>query len=185
MTKVRSIGLKKVLVGDVTTTGAMPTTLAALARTVKGTASFNTEAGQDADFYCEEDPAVPVETIQTEAGATIFKANLIEWDNDALVAVFGGTVSAAAEVTVDGKTYTGVSKYHAPSDMVTIEKAVQVISLHNVVIDIPRAKLPARFIWNFTRTEIAQIELTFKVLAPAGDAKPYDIYQPKTLKTGG
>ena len=187
MTKVRSIGLKKALFGICTTTGLMPTTLSQLARTVKGTASFNTESGQDADFYCEEEPAIPVESVQTEAGLTTAKLNLIEWDNAALIAVFGGTEDeAAGEVTVDGVTYTGVKKYHAPSEMVTVEKAVQLISLHNVVIDIPRAQIKARFVWNMTRTEIAQIERTCKVLIPPGEnPKPYDIYNVKTVKATG
>lgn len=105
------------------------------------------------------------------------KLNFLEWDNDTLKEVFGGTVSTAEDVTIDGKTYS-VTKYHAPCDIVTVRKAVRVISMHGVVIDIPNAQVNARFVWNLTRTDIAQIEVTAKALAPIGKNEgPYAIYK--------
>lgn len=182
--KTRSIGLRVALFGDVPVAGGMAASLLQLARTMKGTASFNTEADTTQDFYCEEEPAVPVESVSTEAGLKQLKLNFMEWDNDTLIKVFGGTEGEEEEVTVDGKTYT-VKKYQAPSEMVTVEQSVRVISLHNVVIDIPRAQITARFVWNLTRTDIAQIEVTAKILAPFGaNDKPYYIYQLGEAKAG-
>lgn len=177
-TKTRSIGLRLAQFGDVPAAGGMATTLAQLARTMKGTASFTTEADSETDFYCEEEPSAPVESVSNEAGLKQAKLNFIEWDNAALIAVLGGTESATAEsVTVDGKSYS-LKKYKAPADMVTVEKSVRLISNNNVVIDIPRAKVTARFVWNMTRTDIAQIELTCKALAPNGtDKSPYQVYK--------
>lgn len=183
--KTRSIGLKLALFGDVSPTGGMAASLLQLARTMKGTASFTTEADTTQDFYCEEEPAVPAESIPTEAGLKQVKLNFMEWDNNTLIKTFGGTESAEEDVTVDGKTYT-VKKYQAPSEMVTVEQCIRVISLHNVVIDIPRAQITARFVWNLTRTDIAQIEVTAKILAPIGaNDKPYYIYQLGEPKAAG
>lgn len=182
--KTRSVGLKAALFGDVPVAGGMAASLLQLARTMKGTASFNTEADTTQDFYCEEEPAVPAESVSTEAGLKQLKLNFMEWDNDTLIKVFGGTEGEEEEVTVGGKTYT-VKKYQAPSEMVTVEQSVRVISLHNVVIDIPRAQITARFVWNLTRTDIAQIEVIAKILAPFGaNDKPYYIYQLGEAKAG-
>lgn len=54
--KTRSIGLKVAQFGDVNPAGGMPNTMKQLARTMKGTASFTTEADTTTDFYCEEEP---------------------------------------------------------------------------------------------------------------------------------
>ena len=83
----------------------------------------------------------------------------------------------AQKVTIDGKTYT-VDKYIAPKDIVQVEKAVRAISRYNVVIDIPRAKVTARFVWNLTNTDIAQIEVTATAQSPIGEEDgPYEIYK--------
>lgn len=74
--KIRSIGLKKALFGDINPAGGMPTTMEQLARTLKGTASFVTEADSTTDFYCEEEPAAPVESVPNEAGLKQAKMNL-------------------------------------------------------------------------------------------------------------
>lgn len=182
MDKTRSIGLKKALFGDVPANGGMPAGLKQLARTMKGSASFNSEEGSTQDFYCEEEPAFPVESVSTEAGLVQVKLNFMEWDNQTLISVFGGTESEAEDVIVDGKTYS-VQKYQAPADMVTIEKSLRVISINNVVIDVPRAKITAKFVWNLTRSDIAQIEVTAKVMVPVGENdKPYYIYKLGTPK---
>ena len=174
--KTRSIGLKKAFFGEVNPQGGMPTELRQLAKTLKGTASFNTEASQTQDFYSEEEPEIPEETVVTEAGLKQVKLNLMEWDNSALVALFGGT-TATEDVTVEGKTYS-VEKYKAPKSTVQVEKAIRVLSRYNVVIDIPRAKVVARFIWNLTNTDIAQIEVTATAQSPVGESDgPYEIYK--------
>ena len=175
--KTRSIGLKMALFGDVNPAGGMPETMKQLARTLQGTASFNTEADTTQDFYSEEEPTVPEETVVTAAGLKQIRLNFMEWDNEALQAVFGGSVKSSQKVTIDGKTYT-VDKYIAPKDIVQVEKAVRAISRYNVVIDIPRAKVTARFVWNLTNTDIAQIEVTATAQSPIGEEDgPYEIYK--------
>lgn len=179
--KIRSIGLKIIQTGDVNPAGGMPEALESLGKTYKGTASFNTEADQTQDFYSEESPTAPEESVVTESGLKQLKWNLMEWANASLIKVFGGTTQTV-DITIDGKTYS-VEKYVAPSDTVTIELAVRAISRHNVVIDIPRAQITARFVWNLTQTEIAQIEITAKAMAPIGaNDGPYSVYKLGTPK---
>ena len=174
--KTRSIGLRLGLFGDVNPDGGMPKELKQLARTMKGTASFTTEAGQTQDFYSEENPEVPEETVDTEPGLKQAKLNFMEWDNDTLVAVFGGTVKKE-DVTVGGKTYQ-VDKFVPPRSTVVVEKAVRLISRYDVVIDIPRARVRARFVWNLTNTDIAQIEVTATCLTPIGENDGYyEVYK--------
>lgn len=134
--KTRSIGLKKAMFGDVNPEGGMPSAenLLQLGNTLKGTASFNTEEDSAQDFYSEENGSTPEESVLTEPGLKQVKLNLMEWDNETLKKVFGGTTKTE-DVTVEGKTYS-VEKFVAPKDMVTVEMAVRVISLYNVCIDI-------------------------------------------------
>ena len=169
---IRSVGLKAALFGDVNKEGDMPAEMKQLARTMKGTASFTTEADTVTNFYCEEEPTVPVET-----GLKQVKLNLMEWDNDVLVEVFGGSIAKAQEVTIEGKKYT-VDTFKAPRDVVQIEKALRVLTRYNVVIDIPRAKILARFIWNLAADQIAQIEITATAMSSASEEDgAYEIYK--------
>ena len=152
--KTTSVGLKKALFGEV-----------------------NPEGGTVTNFYSEEEPTVPVETVSSETGLKQVKLNFIEWDNDVLVEVFGGSIAKAQEVTIEGKKYT-VDKFKAPRDVVQIEKALRVLTRYNVVIDIPRAKILARFIWNLAADQIAQIEITATAMSSASEEDgAYEIYK--------
>ena len=174
--KTRSIGLKIAMFGDVNQNGGMPDKMKQLAKTLKGTASFNTEANQTQDFYSEEEPEVPEETVITEAGLKQIKLNFMEWDNEVLKSIFGGTVEPG-EVTIDGVTYE-VEKFKASKDVVQIEKALRVISRYGVVIDIPRAKILARFVWNLAADQIAQIEIAATAQSSFGeDDGAYEVYK--------
>lgn len=174
--KTRSIGLKKILVGDIGADGAMSSDLKALGKTFKGTASFTTEDDTTQAFYSEEEPSTPEEEVTTEVGLKNLKWNLMEWDNQALIDVFGGS-EKTVDVTIDGKTYS-VEKYVAPREVVEIEKSIRAISRYDVAIDIPRAKIKAKFVWNLTQTDIAQIEITAQALTPLDDTEgPYSIYK--------
>ena len=171
--KTTSVGLRVAQFGDVNPAGGMPTVLKQLARTFKGSASFTTEADTVTNFYCEA----------SETGLKQIKLNFIEWDNDTLVEVFGGEVENT-EVTIDGKTYA-VEKFKAPREVVEIEKAIRVVTRYNVVIDIPRAKILARFIWNLAADQIAQIEITATAMSSFGeDDGAYEIYKLGEPKAG-
>nr|DAS91904.1 MAG TPA: hypothetical protein [Caudoviricetes sp.] len=185
MEKTRSIGLKKAYFGEVNPTGGMPEEMAQLARTFKGSASFTTEADSVVDIYCEEEPAAPVESVVSEPGLKQIKLNLLEWDDEVLVKIFGGTIDTVAEdVTIEGVTYS-VKKYKAPRELVTINMAARVVSDYNVVIEIPNAQVTARFQWNLARTDIAQIEITAKALDPIGEKDgPYSVYKLGKPKAG-
>lgn len=174
--KTRSIGMREILLADVSATGGMPeANLKSIARTLKGTANFTTEQDQTQDFYCEEEPDAPVESVSSEKGLKSLTFNILEWDNAALVRVFGGSTKSAS-VTIGGVSKT-VEKFVPPKEYVEVEQAVRVLTPYKVGIDIPRAKIMARFVWNLTRTEIAQIECQARALSPVGDEDgAYEIF---------
>jgi len=175
--KIRSVGLSAILFGDVTDGGAkMPEEMKQLARTLKGTATFTTEQDQTQEFFCEEEPDAPVESVISEKGLKNLTFNILEWDNAVLKTLFGGK-------EVDGKikdlssTEHNVKKFIPPKDYVEVEKALRVLTPYKVGFDIPRAKILARFQWNLTRTEIAQIEVTARCMAPDGDdSGTYEVF---------
>ena len=150
----------------------------ALALRRLGQRGTRTEVGLWSDFgKPKEEPDAPEESVITQPGLKTIKLNFMEWDNDTLVEVFGGTVEKSQKVAIDGQTYT-VDKYKAPRNTVEIEKALRVISRYNVVIDVPRAKVVARFVWNLSRTDIAQIEVTATAQAPYGATDGvYEVYK--------
>lgn len=163
--------------GDVVPGGGMPATMVQLARTLRGTANFTTEQDTTQDFFCEEYPDAPEESVVSEKGLKNLTANLMEWDNETLISIFGGTTKTETIVDEAGNSYAGVEKYVAPKDYVEVEKSVRVITPYKVGIDIPRAKILARFIWNMTRTEIAQVEVVARAMAPEGpDDGTYEVY---------
>lgn len=169
--------MKKILLGDVVLTGGMPaeSDMVQIGRTYKGTANFTTEADTIKDFWCEEEPGVPVDSITTEFGLKNLVFNVLEWDNESLVRIFGGATKPVTAV-IDGESRT-VEKYVPPANAVEIEQALRAISLRKTGIDIPRAKIMARFIWALTREEIAQIEITARALAPfAATDGAYEVY---------
>jgi hypothetical protein len=146
-----------------------------LGNTLRGTANFTTEADTVQNFFSEEMGSTPEESVTSEAGLKNLTFNVMEWDNASLVKIFGGATKEVV-VKIDGKNYT-VEKYVAPTETVEIEMSTRAITPYHVGIDIPRAKITARFIWNMSRTEIAQIEVTARALAPNGTADgPYEIY---------
>lgn len=175
--KTRSIGLRAILIGEVAVGGGMPDDMEQLARTLRGTANFTTEQDQTQDFYCEEYPDAPEESVVSEKGLKNLTFNIMEWDNNVLTKVFGGSVKGATVTDETGASHT-VQKYVAPKDYVEIEMAVRAITPYKVGIDIPRAKILARFIWNMTRTEIAQIEIVARAMSPEGAADgTYEVFK--------
>jgi hypothetical protein len=152
------------------------TNMVQLGRTLQGTANFTTEQDTVQDFYAEEEPIAPVESVTTEFGLKNLTFNILEWDNDTLVRIFGGTIKQVENIIVDGASRT-ITKYVPPRESAEIEQAVRVITPFKKGIDIPRAKIIARFVWNLARTEIAQIEIVARALAPNTETDgPYEIY---------
>jgi hypothetical protein len=163
---IYSIGLKKVLVGNVAESiSAMPAAMGALGRTYKGTASFETtQQATKNDFFVEEQEAPAISAV-SQAAVKAVKFSVIEWDNASLQKVFGGSIKTE-NVTIEGKTYNGVEKYVPPAKTVQKEMSVRVLSANGVVLDVPRAAVKADFNWPLTGTEIAKVEIELTLLAP-------------------
>jgi hypothetical protein len=163
MAETRSIGLKSIKIGAVANDGGMGTALTALGETFKGSASLETADGQVTPFETEES-SDPVEQFE-EKGITTLKWSIINLDPAALVRVLGGKVDDNDD-----------TKWLAPSEVPVIEASIEVITRFNKKIEIVRARVRARFMWNLTRTDIAQVAITATLLQPtkAGVA-PYTI----------
>jgi hypothetical protein len=175
MSKIHSIGLAKITVGAVgNNTDSMPTAMEQLGRTFKGSAQLTSDDDTVTDFFVEEEED-PIDSVVSQKGSTKLTFSVAEWDADSLVKIFGGTKKTGTK-TIDGKTYNAVESYIAPSEQVQKEMAIRVISLLDVVVDIPRAKVTAKFTWNLARTELAKIDITAKILSPASGG-PFTTYK--------
>lgn len=160
--EVRSIGLKSIKMGDIAPDGGMGTELTPLGVTYRGTAQFTTEENTTHEFWSEETAFVPEESITSEKGITQLRWNIINLEADALRRILGGTKSAVDQF------------WEAPRDIVETEQSIEVITASDVKLEIVRAKIIARFVWNLTRTDIAQVEITARVLTPLkADTPPY------------
>ena len=136
MAEKRSIGLKSIKLGAVAADGGMGTSLSALGVTFRGSAILETAEGTVTPFFSEED-ADPVEEVE-EKGTTTLKWSLMNLDPDALAKCRGGTVTG----TGDAK------KWNAPVDVPVIEQSIEIVTAFGRKIEIPRARIRARLVWN-------------------------------------
>jgi hypothetical protein len=154
MAEQRSIGLKSIRLGAIASDGGMGTSLTALGVTFRGTATLETAEGTVNDFFSEEN-SDPEEIIE-EKGTTTLKWSIINLDPAALARCLGGSVTGDA----------GEEKWNAPDDVPEIEQSVEIVTSFGVKVEIPRAKIRARLVWNLSRTDIAQVSITATVLRP-------------------
>lgn len=148
--------------GDIAIDGGMGTVLTALGSTFRGTANFTTEEDTITDFWSEENPIAPEESVVSEPGLKQVQWSLIDIDPANMQRVFGG------EVTGD--------RWDAPRDIIELEQSIEIHTAYDVLIEIPRAKVTARIVWNLTRTEIAQVAITARILIPSkADEPPFSI----------
>lgn len=159
---LRSIGLKSIKMGDIEADGGVSLAMTALGVTFKGSASFTTEEPTYQEFYSEENPGTPEESIVSEEGLKQIKFNIMDFDPAVLTRLFGGT--------------TAVNKWSAQRETFELEQSVEIVTAYDVRIIATRCKVSSRILWNLSRTEIAQIEVTCRILTPekVGEA-PYSI----------
>lgn len=164
MAEKRSVGLKSIKLGAIAADGGMGTSLAALGVTFRGTATMETAEGQVFQFFSEENSDPEVEVF--EKGITTVKWAIINLDPDALVKCLGGTVTGAGDA----------KKWSAPDDPPAIEQSIEIQTAFGRKIEIPRAGIRARFTWNLSRSEIAQVAITATILKPEKSGlAPYSI----------
>ena len=152
--KVFTIGLTKLEAGEVTTTGAMQTTVAQHGNVYRDTLSFET-SDPTVDEYFEEELDKAVASQATEGSTTISweilrpsPADLLFW--------MGGTVDSA----------TGLV-WSAPTGYVDNKKAIKITSKQGYTIDVPKAQIVASTTGGGAKSTPMRLKVTATVLVPA------------------
>lgn len=155
-----NIGVAKIELGDPAVDGGMGTVLAALGYTLEGTAQINMDDPTETEFTVEE-----VDTpiyVASQAGKVRISFQVANPDEDTLVKVFGGT-----------KTGTGAAAvYSYPLTPVVIEQSIKFTPVKGIGLNIPRAKITAKFTSALGRTALLGVEVTGTVLQPTKAATP-------------
>lgn len=155
-----TVGVAKIEVGAIAVDGGMGTTLAPLGYTEEGSAAINMDDPTETEFNVEE-----LETplhIQSKAGKIAIAFKVANPDEDTLVSVFGGS-----------KTGTGsTAVYKWPVTPVIIERSIKITPAQGMGINVPRAKITAKFSSEIGRAALLGIEVTGTVLQPTKANEP-------------
>jgi hypothetical protein len=136
-------------ISDIAVDGGLGASFAALGNTMK----LTTATGQTTDFNIEEQDD-PILTINTK-GSTTLSWECYDVSAAMLQKLFGGTVAAGPPAV-----------WSAPDKIVAIEKSLRITAASGQVIAIVRASVYPTFNWNFTKTDIASIQITATILTP-------------------
>jgi hypothetical protein len=151
MSKVRNIGMTSIVVGPLGADGGLSTSMTALGRTYRETASITQEDNTKQDFLVEEQDD-PVESIVTQKGVTNIVWDVVDFDPLGMQRIWGG------EVIND--------TWHEPEELPTIEMSVKLTPKIGRAFIYPRCSLSAILVYNATRTDIARIRITARKLKP-------------------
>lgn len=166
MSKV-AVGLKTLKMGAIAGDGGMGATLTTVGYTVADTCTLTTEEGQTTDFKVEEQDD-PIYSIVSEKGKRTLNWSIYDVDVDVLVLFFGGT-----------KTVGPPDVWDAPASEAELEKSIEIVTKNDWKVEIPRAKIVAKFQWNFQKTKLAQIDITATILVPTkANTAPIKITEP-------
>lgn len=155
MSELRSFGLQSLLMGDIAGDGGMGTGLASVGQVLRGTAVLESDDPEISEIFSEQQDDA-IESITTP-GKRALRFGLINIAPLSLKKVFGGNVTG---------TGTANETWHAPAAQQEVYQSVKATTLNNVIVSIPRAKIIPKFGWNFTRNEVAQIDVEAVILVP-------------------
>lgn len=158
----KSIGLSKIEMGDIAVDGGMGTVLTQIGATVSDTAVLANDAPTVTDFNIEEqdDPFFS----QSTPGKRTVKWDSYNVDPATLPQLVGGTYTAATET--DG------AKWEAPATAPVIEQSLKITTKDGWVITIPRGTVDVQMEWNFQKTKLAVLHITYTILTPTKAATP-------------
>jgi hypothetical protein len=163
----KAIGLKSIKMGALGAGGTMGTVLTQVGATVSESASITTAEGTKTDFPIEES-AAPFFSIESAPGTKTLNWSTYDVDLDTMARFWGGVVAPAAG---------GVGrKWGMPDVLPVLERSVEIITLDDWTIQIPRMQINARLQWNLSKTKLAQIDIAGTILKPddpATDAVTY------------
>jgi len=157
-----SSGIKSISMGAIAADGGMGTTLTSVGDIFLGSAIFEEAEDAITDFYSElqDDPILSVGVN----GLKTLTFTLVDVTPAQAILFLGGTATGT----------TPTLRYGAPLTFVTIEQSLQILTKEGYTIQIPRAKINARLLWSFSKTDMAKIEVKARVLMPTkAGVEPY------------
>lgn len=173
MGEIRSFGIKLMMIGDIPDDGTMATMLTKLPLTVGGTASLKEGEPSFTDIYAEEE-FYAVESLPGDPADTILAFSIMDYTPETLQLLKGGIINQ------DGG-------WGASRDFSMIEKAFQIITKKDLLIEIPRARVSAIINALLSKKGIDQVDVKAMLLLPDNvDVQPINIvkYQLPVVNAG-
>lgn len=152
MAELRTIGLTSLKMGNIAVDGGMGTTLAVIGNIYKDSCELSQEDASVTDIEAEEvdDPVESIEIL----GKRTLKFSIMDYSADTLVKVLGGTSTGTPKV------------WNAPTTSPNIEQSIEIITPKGVKINIVRCKVMAKLTAKFSKTGVALVDVTCKILTP-------------------
>lgn len=161
-----NIGVAEIAIGAIAVDGGMGTTLAPLGFTEEGSAAINMDDPTETEFRVEE-INTPI-WVETTPGNISIAFTVSDPNEDTLVAVMGGTKTGTGEDTV----------YDYPSESVSIERSIKITPRKGMGLNIPRAKITAKFSSEIGRAALMRVEVSGRILQPTkADTAPFSTFR--------
>lgn len=148
---LRSFGVKSIKLGTIPDDGSMSTMLVDAGLTLKDTATLKETEGTVTQIFAEE-VAYAIENLR-DIGAVELDWSTVDYDPQTLVLYKGGSVD-------------GAGAWNAPIGIFYMEKAVQIITFRDLLIEIPRADLRSIINAKLAKNGLAQLDNKAVVLLP-------------------
>lgn len=150
MSEVRTYGLKSVLVGEPTETGAMPVVLEELCRTYRNSFEFLEDPPELKEEHSDQDDE-PVEVFATKGSKTV-RFSTFDYSPETLVKIKGGEIVN--------------EKWAEPTGIPEIYVALRAVTDTGLEFDFPKVRLMASFNAKIIKDGLALIEVLIKPVSP-------------------
>lgn len=144
-------GIQKIEFGEIAVDGGCATTFDRLGDTRTGTLNINASDDQTQDITVEEKDDPIMQTVSTK-GTQDISWSMVDWDNDILMAVFGGAVVN--------------TQWQAPDQSPDVEKSLKITPRSGKPYIWPRVKTTAKVNYD-SQGKIFQLDVTCRKLKPA------------------
>ena len=159
--RVITMGLTKIEMGAVDSTGAMQSTLTQIGYTYKDSCEMSAENPEISELFVEE-VDLPMDT-QGELGALTLSWDILNPNVSEIAAMMGGTATAAD------------NEWSAPTAWSSIEKAFKLTPKKGFALSIPRGQVNAQLTGGWRKGEPMLLHMEVRVLVPtngSGVAQP-------------
>lgn len=150
MSEIRTFGTKSIMLGDIPDDGTMSTMLVPAGLTYQDSASIKEAEGAVTDVYAEEDD-FPVESFQ-DLGQILIAWSIMDLSGAALDLLKGGAVVGGG--------------WEMSRVVVDVEKAIQIITKRDLIMEAPRAKIRAVINIGLGKKQVGLVDIKAPVLLP-------------------